>query len=702
MKDAPTKTMQDSFRIMTDIDYPFKKYQLKDWSSLFFTQESIINTFKDNAIFPPDMAVALCWGIGVETKRRIGVDANNPLTPEQALLDTIKKLRMASKIDPNDKQKVDHISRVAKRIYSQHIYLQNYIKETMHDYLENEQLFLNDPKEQINLTKKYNGFLPLGLVAGGNQAGHSIIIVQCDEPNSAKFRMLDTNQGATEPLSADETIKLLDETKAYYKKHYGIDTLTLDHFMIGPKSIEEIENRDNIKRAVEVARKNPNANSRKTLVPFEKMQQIKNIKYLFNKESKHFAKPNHVIRMLEGISPINPHLAKDYDYQTMLSDLTPNLFKYIVFQYLMDKKIKPDIKALNRLRNFINDPVAFKEIVDQIEREDIPRIERVVESRDIVSTPILIAYLADKIIEGEESNKIPFFSMTASVRRTTPFTIEECRELLSLDSKKGHTFVIESIWKLHKENPRLFSNLTKAVDTTGEIGKIQQILASNPVNINDLLVQDQNGKSPLHHALELRQENLALRIISLLSDEQLSNLEKSSNSADDFILITKKESLLHLSITSGQTKAADALIAKTQAEQFFVGDDNGKNSIEVAIENKNENAALGMLSKLSDNQLSSLRDSLLNLTKQFNCAKVDDHINKRVVQPRSYFQSAWYYTTAVASGIGYLTSTALSSGAVSNKGSNIIPEITQLADQSKKASQQIIQSSPPNHGGRFK
>jgi hypothetical protein len=684
MKSDSQKNMQDSFRAMTDIEYPFKKHQAKDWTALFFTQENLIDTFVANKIFSPEMAVALCWGIGIETKRRIGADTNHPLTPEQALLDTVKKLRAISKIAPNDKQKVDHISRVAKRLYSQHIYLQNYLRETMHDYLDGEQLFFRDTQELINLTKKYNGFLPLGLVAGGMQSGHSITIVQCDEPNLSKFRILDTNQGATEPLSADQTIILLNETRDYYKKLYGIDRFIIDHYMLGKQSIEEIENKENVKRTVEAARKNQNQNSRKVLLPFERMQQIKNIKYLFSKDSKHYAKPNHVIRMLEGISPINPHLEKDYDYKTMVGDLTPNLFKYIVFKYLMDKKIKPDIRALNRLRKFINDPIAFKEIIDQIERDDIPRIERIIESQDIVSTPILIAYLADKIIEGEESNKIPFFSMTASVKRSNPFTIEECRELISLDSKKGHEFVLKSLWRLHKENPRLFSNLAAALDTTGAIDKIRQILANKPVNTNDLLTQDQRGKTPLHYALELRQEDLAIRIINLLSDEQIASLETSNSLIDSFVFVSNKERLLQSAITSEQIKTADALIAKTRSEQFFVVDDNGKNLIEVAIKNKNEKAALGMMAKLSDEQIISLKSSLLNLSKLHSCPKIEEHVQKRTMATSSFLQSAWYYTSAVTTGLGYLTSTALSSGATSAANPNIIPEIRQVTESHKQ------------------
>ncbi len=692
MKSDSQYSMLNSFRRMEGAEYPFKKHQVNDWSSLFFTQENIINTFKDSNLFSREMAVALCWGIGVETKRRIGSDGDNPLTPEQALLDTIKKLRAISKTNPSDMQEVEHIGRVAKRIYAQHHYLQNYIQETMHDYLANEQLFLSDSRELINLVNKYNGFLPLGLAKAGTDIGHSIVIVQCDKPNSAKFRILDTNQGATEPLSADETLKLLDETRTYYKKLYGIDKLTLDHYMIGKQSIEEIENREKV--TIEKAKRDLNEDRRKRIIaPFERMKQIKDIKYLFNKDNKHYAKPNHVIRMLEGISPINPHLEEDYDYKTMVGDLTPNLFKYIVFQYLMDQKIKPDIKALNRLRNFIDNPESFKEIMDQIERDDLPRIDRIVESRDIISTRIIISYLADKIIEGEESHKIPFFSMTASVRRSTPFSIEECKELLTLESKKGHEFVLESMWRLYKENPRLFSNLAAAIDTTSEIGKIRQILASNPVSVNDLLAQDQSGKTPLHYAIEFRQEELALRIINLLSAEQLANLETSNSLTDSFILISKKESLLHSAITAGQIKTADTLIAKTPSEQFFVGDANGKNLIELAIENKNETAALGMMAKLSDEQITSLKNSLLNLAIQYSCPKVEAHVQKRTAHSVSYLQSAWYYTTAVTTGLGYLANTALSSGAVPRNSNAIIPEITQLSGHHKKELQPLNPTS---------
>jgi hypothetical protein len=272
-----------------------------------FNQGEFISSIQKHSNMGSEVSEGICYGICVEGMRKA---LKTVYSAEAALLTTVAKMRALSA--SNDTGDIEKLKRMALRIYTQQNYLQNYIIEKFP--LSKMPAGGITPRILEECIIDGNGVTDITLHS--EKEGHAIYVIRSESTgpnNELLYRIFDPNYGYSEAIPINEVIDQINAINNFYFK--GVSIPRIGEFITHS-------------------------------------QELREIKYLQHGAPKNCAKPNHIIRILEGISPINPHVKPDFDIKKLEADLGFEFITYIVFSYCADKNIDRDLSALRNFRLF--------------------------------------------------------------------------------------------------------------------------------------------------------------------------------------------------------------------------------------------------------------------------------------------------------------------------------------------------------------
>lgn len=277
-------------------------------SGRHFAQGEFIANFRKHSPIGREVLQGMCFGICTEAIRRsIVSNKQEGYSAEAILMSTTSRMNALTK--SKETKDIEKFKKMAFRIYTQQKYLQDYLTQTPVIITTLNEKTLN------NSIKNGNGISDIGLF--GNGEGHALYIVRSEslgKNKEALYRIFDPNYGYSEAMPINAAIEQINEINKFYYK--GAEKPTIGNL---------------------------------TSV----MKELPEIKYLQPNAPKHCTKPNHVIRMLEGIHPINPKIKPDIDFKKMREDLGDRFLMHVIKSYCSDKNIKHDLAALHNFRVFM-------------------------------------------------------------------------------------------------------------------------------------------------------------------------------------------------------------------------------------------------------------------------------------------------------------------------------------------------------------